>query len=115
MDEDSRFVASPGAFGFASRRLAHGAIRAYQLTLSALFGRHCRHLPTCSCYMDEAIQRHGVWAGGWIGAARLWRCRPFGTSGYDPVPDQAPEGASVLKPWRYGRWRGPLVREAGEG
>jgi len=38
-------------------------IRFYQLTLSSLVGRRCRYLPTCSAYADEAIQRHGVWAG----------------------------------------------------
>ena len=49
------------------RRLAHAAIRAYQLTFSLLLGRRCRYLPTCSDYTDEAIARHGVWAGGWVG------------------------------------------------
>ena len=39
------------------RQAAHGLIRAYQLTLSGLIGRHCRHLPSCSDYADEAIQR----------------------------------------------------------
>ncbi|MGL4590224.1 MAG: membrane protein insertion efficiency factor YidD, partial [Aestuariivirga sp.] len=29
-------------------------IRAYQLTLSALIGRRCRYLPTCSDYASEA-------------------------------------------------------------
>jgi hypothetical protein len=46
---------------------AHLAIRGYQLTLSGLIGRQCRHLPSCSEYTDEAIQRHGFWAGGWVG------------------------------------------------
>ena len=49
------------------RRGAHFAIRGYQLTLSGLVGRQCRHLPSCSDYTDEAIQRHGLWAGGWMG------------------------------------------------
>jgi uncharacterized protein len=106
---------SAGGLDRASRAAAHGAIRAYQVTLSSLVGRHCRHLPTCSAYMDEAIGRHGLWAGGWMGAGRLWRCRPWGTAGFDPVPEHAPEGASALTPWRYGRWRGPLVCEQIEG
>ncbi len=93
------------------RSAAHFLIRSYQLTLSALVGRWCRHAPTCSSYMDEAIQRHGVWAGGWMGAARLCRCTPWGTSGYDPVPEALNPAASALTPWRYGRWRGPLVCE----
>lgn len=102
-----------------SRTAARGAIRAYQLTLSALAGSHCRHLPTCSAYMDEAIARHGLWAGGFMGFARLCRCQPLGTAGFDPVPLEPPPGADWLRPWRYGRWRGPLPeileRDAGAG
>ena len=75
------------------RSAARGAIRAYQLTLSALAGSQCRHLPTCSAYMDEAIARHGLWAGGFMGVARVCRCQPFGTAGFDPVPlEPAAEG-----------------------
>jgi len=87
------------------RRLAHVAIRAYQLTLSSLIGRQCRYLPSCSEYTDEAIQTHGFWAGGWMGFARICRCNPWGGSGYDPIPLERPAGASALTPWRYGRWR----------
>jgi len=87
------------------RRLAHGAIRTYQLTFSALLGRRCRYLPTCSDYTDEAIALHGVWAGSWIGLARICRCRPFGGSGFDPCPRRVPLHSAWYRPWRYGRWR----------
>jgi putative membrane protein insertion efficiency factor len=87
------------------RRLAHGAIRTYQLTLSSLMGRQCRYLPTCSEYTDEAIQTHGLWVGGWMGLARICRCNPWGGSGFDPIPTKIPADASTLTPWRYGRWR----------
>ncbi|MCX8503407.1 MAG: membrane protein insertion efficiency factor YidD [Beijerinckiaceae bacterium] len=80
-------------------------IRIYQLTLSSILGRYCRHLPTCSAYMDEAIGRYGLWKGGWVGFARLCRCHPFGTSGLDLVPEELPEAARWYMPWRYGRWR----------
>jgi putative membrane protein insertion efficiency factor len=93
----------PGGIG---RALALGAIRAYQLTLSSLVGRQCRHLPSCSEYTAEAITRHGVWPGAWMGAARICRCGPFGTSGLDLVCETIPERASWHAPWRYGRWRG---------
>ncbi len=89
------------------RFTARALIRAYQLSLSALLGRHCRHLPTCSAYADEAIARHGLWPGGWIGLARLCRCHPWGTAGFDPVPLSLSERAHWALPWRYGRWRGP--------
>jgi putative membrane protein insertion efficiency factor len=96
------------------RRVAHLAIRAYQLTLSGLVGRQCRHLPSCSEYTDEAIQRYGLWAGGWMGAARICRCGPFGTSGLDLVPDALPPGAGWYKPWTYGRWRGVNASRGGD-
>ncbi|HEV2603506.1 MAG TPA: membrane protein insertion efficiency factor YidD [Microvirga sp.] len=101
-----------------AQAFAHRAIRFYQLTLSGLVGRNCRHLPSCSEYTDEAIQRHGFWAGGWIGVARICRCGPFGTSGIDWVPDALPPASRWYKPWAYGRWRGvnapPVVCEAVE-
>jgi putative membrane protein insertion efficiency factor len=89
----------------APRRAAHALIRFYQLTLSGLTGRQCRYLPTCSAYTDEAIERYGLWAGFWMGAARVCRCHPWGGSGYDPPPDRPPLTASWAQPWRYGRWR----------
>jgi putative membrane protein insertion efficiency factor len=80
-------------------RMMLGLIRIYQLTLSYFFGRTCRHLPTCSSYTMEAIERHGAWAGFWLGLFRVARCNPWGTSGFDPVPDEiAPAGLMV---WRY--------------
>jgi putative membrane protein insertion efficiency factor len=100
------------------RRAAHYAIRGYQLTLSGLMGRQCRHLPSCSEYTDEAILRHGLWAGGWIGFARLCRCGPFGTFGIDCVPESLPARSAWYKPWTYGRWRGvnapPVICEAAD-
>lgn len=87
------------------RALAHMAIRFYQLTFSAMAGRQCRHAPSCSEYTDMAIQRHGVWAGGWMGLARISRCRPWGTAGYDPVLPEPPPQARWYLPWRYGAWR----------
>jgi putative membrane protein insertion efficiency factor len=85
----------------AGRLAAHLAIRAYQLSFSPIVGIHCRHLPTCSAYMDEAIARHGLWAGGWLGLARLLRCHPWGTSGFDPVPERLPRRARWFLPWTY--------------
>ena len=84
---------------------ARAVIRIYQLTLSALFGRTCRHLPTCSEYADEAIAKFGLWPGFWMALARFWRCRPFGSHGYDPIPESLPAGGRWYTPWRYGLWR----------
>lgn len=81
-------------------------IRLYRYTLSALIGRRCRYLPTCSEYAEDAIGLHGAWAGLWVGIARFSRCNPVGASGFDPVPDALPGDARWYKPWRYGRWSG---------
>jgi putative membrane protein insertion efficiency factor len=87
------------------RRAARALITAYRYTLSALVGFECRHLPTCSAYADEAIDRFGLWAGGWMTLARLGRCHPLGTSGLDFVPSELPSDARWYLPWRYGLWR----------
>jgi uncharacterized protein len=86
--------------------LARAAVKAYRLTLSPVIAADCRHLPSCSEYADEALARHGLWAGGWMTLARLLRCHPFGTRGLDFVPHALPLGARWYLPWRYGRWRG---------
>ena len=73
------------------QRLPRNAGRAliwiYRHTLSPLVGFNCRHLPTCSVYGDEAIERFGLWGGGWMTLARLLRCQPLCSGGEDPVPD----------------------------
>lgn len=68
------------------KTLLLGLIRVYQLTLSALIGRRCRYLPTCSDYASEAIRRHGAGRGTMLAFARVCRCHPWGQSGFDPVP-----------------------------
>ncbi len=78
----------------------------YRLAISPLIGTSCRHLPTCSDYASQAIEKNGAWKGGWLTLARLCRCHPLGSSGFDPVPDLS--GARhPFAPWRYGKWRGP--------
>ena len=67
------------------QRLMLRAIEAYQ---RAFEGRPspCRFFPSCSEYGHEAITVHGAGRGLWLTTRRLARCRPFGPSGYDPVP-----------------------------
>lgn len=61
-------------------------VRAYKVVLSPHLGNCCRFEPTCSAYCIEALRTHGVLKGCWLTLGRLVRCRPFGPSGYDPVP-----------------------------
>jgi len=67
-------------------RLALLVIRFYQWTLSPLTRGACRHVPSCSQYAHGAIARHGVLHGTVLALRRIVRCRPLGSSGYDPVP-----------------------------
>ena len=85
---------------------ARALVRAYRYTLSPLIGFHCRHMPTCSDYSEQAFTHFGFWAGGWMTLARLCRCQPWGTSGLDFVPQALPAKSCWYMPWRYGRWRG---------
>jgi putative membrane protein insertion efficiency factor len=66
-----------------------GLIRAYQWVISPLFPGTCRYHPTCSHYAIEAISRHGILRGLWLGVGRIARCHPWGGAGLDPVPDIA--------------------------
>jgi uncharacterized protein len=70
----------------AVQRRALRWIEAYQ---RAFAGRPspCRFYPTCSSYAHEAFEVHGTSRGAWLTFTRLLRCRPFGPSGFDPVPD----------------------------
>ncbi len=62
-------------------------IRGYQKFLSPLFPSVCRFQPTCSAYAIEAIERFGAVKGVILAAQRIFRCRPGGGHGYDPVPE----------------------------
>jgi uncharacterized protein len=85
------------------RLFGTGFVRLYQLTLSGFIGNSCRHFPTCSEYAYEAIARHGLWAGGWMGLFRVMRCGPGGTHGVDLVPDRLDHDLVWWAPWRF--WR----------
>lgn len=62
-------------------------IHLYRLVLSPWVGNQCRFYPTCSQYMETAIERFGVIRGVWMGLKRLGRCHPWHEGGIDPVPE----------------------------
>ena len=67
--------------------LLKAPVRAYQLCVSPMLPPSCRHVPSCSEYALEALERHGAWRGGGLAAWRLARCHPWGSAGFDPVPE----------------------------
>ena len=62
-------------------------IRLYQRLVSPLLGPRCRFHPSCSAYTADAILRHGVFRGIYLGVRRLLRCHPWNAGGVDRVPD----------------------------
>ena len=61
-------------------------IRFYKGAISPLTMASCRYEPTCSSYTIEALEKHGIFYGGYLGIKRILSCNPFGGKGYDPVP-----------------------------
>ena len=70
-------------------------IRLYQKTLSpdhgllSYFIPHgtCKFRPTCSEYGYEAIKKYGIFKGGMFLIKRVFRCHPWSSGGYDPLPN----------------------------
>lgn len=63
-------------------------VRVYQVVISPFTLATCRYEPTCSSYMIEALQKHGLFYGGFLGTKRILSCHPWGGKGYDPVPEK---------------------------
>ncbi|MFZ6038584.1 MAG: membrane protein insertion efficiency factor YidD [Bacteroidota bacterium] len=59
----------------------------YRFAISPLTPPSCRYTPTCSQYAIEALKKHGPIKGSWLSAKRILSCNPWGSSGYDPVPE----------------------------
>lgn len=72
-------------------------IRSYQLLISPLLPATCRYTPTCSNYALTAIERFGVWHGGWLAIKRIVSCNPWHEGGYDPVPPIPMVGETDLR------------------
>lgn len=90
-----------GFFG----KLILGLIWIYKRTLSPVFyllGVRCRHEPSCSQYGLDAFKKHRFGRAFWLTSSRVLRCHPFGSSGFDPVPDTAPDVGWRF--WRLGDW-----------
>ena len=76
---------APGRFGWPVRIVCF-LVRGYQLLLRPVLPPVCRFTPSCSQYMIDALRRHGVVKGMWLGIRRICRCNPWHHGGYDPVP-----------------------------
>ena len=63
-------------------------VRFYQAAISPYTPSTCIYTPTCSQYTVEALQKRGLFVGGWLAIKRIFSCHPWGGSGYDPVPEK---------------------------
>jgi putative membrane protein insertion efficiency factor len=78
------------------RRVVGLVLRAYQVAISpvlnaislnpSVYGQTCRFYPSCSEYALIAIERHGVFRGGWLAVRRIGHCHPWNPGGVDLVP-----------------------------
>ncbi|MEC9426486.1 MAG: membrane protein insertion efficiency factor YidD [Actinomycetota bacterium] len=79
---------TPSEQGIVSRGLLT-IVRGYQ-HLAAHRPSPCRFVPSCSNYALDAIARHGAGRGSWLALRRICRCHPWGSHGWDPVPEAVP-------------------------
>lgn len=64
-----------------------GLVKFYRSFISPMMAPHCRFYPTCSCYAQESLQRHGALKGSYLALHRLSKCHPWHDGGVDLVPD----------------------------
>ena len=68
------------------RKLLLAMIGFYQRAISPFTPASCRFHPSCSEYARQAVGRFGAVRGSGLAVRRIFRCHPFGSRGYDPVP-----------------------------
>ena len=66
-------------------------IRFYQLFVSPIIGQNCRYLPTCSEYTIGCLIQFGLIKGTFLSIKRISKCHPWGSHGYDPIPNNLKE------------------------
>ena len=63
-------------------------IRVYQFIISPMLGSNCRFIPTCSEYAMESLKEYGLIKGIFLSIKRIGKCHPWGSHGYDPIPNK---------------------------
>ncbi len=63
-------------------------IKFYQIFFSPILGKSCRFNPSCSNYVILSLKKFGIFKSIFLIIKRIFKCHPWGGSGYDPVPDK---------------------------
>lgn len=74
---------APPALGLA-QRFGRWGLYQYKKYISPYLNVTCAYTPSCSQFAREAIESHGLWEGGKMGALRFFSCTGAG-HGHDPV------------------------------
>lgn len=61
-------------------------VAAYRTIGTTHLGGGCRFEPSCSAYALDALENHHIHKALWLITKRIFKCRPGGPCGYDPVP-----------------------------
>ena len=71
-------------------------VKYYKYCINPLIPNNCRYTPSCSAYMQQAINKRGVFLGIFLGLFRILRCNPFSKGGVDPVKNNYKGNAKWL-------------------
>ena len=86
----SYFVADlPGTYSLSANSdeeiITRNYIASKEADLVYILADSCFY-STCSTYFIQAVEKHGIFKGSYLGIKRVLRCHPFNPGGYDPVP-----------------------------
>ncbi|MBX3170974.1 MAG: membrane protein insertion efficiency factor YidD [Candidatus Eremiobacteraeota bacterium] len=79
---ETRLAAKPDLS--PGQRFGRWGLYQYKKYISPYLNVTCAYTPTCSQFAREAIEQHGLWEGGKIGALRFFSCNGAG-HGHDPL------------------------------
>lgn len=77
-------LAAPPADLSLTQKFGRWGLYQYKKYISPYLNVTCAYTPTCSQFAREAIEQHGLWEGGKIGALRFFSCTGAG-QGHDPL------------------------------
>ncbi len=58
----------------------------YKICISPLIPHACMYYPSCSTYFVQALKKHGLFIGSYLGTKRILKCTPNRKGGVDLVP-----------------------------